>query len=217
MAKIKVLLADDHQIVRQGIKALLNAQADIEIIGEATDGHELMEMVERLCPDVVVTDIAMPVLNGIEAAGQIRRRFPSIEVIILSMHAASSYVVRSLRVGARGYILKSDDIQEVIEAIRAVSAGRRHISKQVSDDVLELLLSENSPELDLNKRLTDREREILQLIAEGNTNAQIAEKLVISSRTVETHRAKMMDKLGLSTQAEVIRFAIQNGFVSIDN
>ena len=216
MAKIRVLLADDHQIVRQGIKALLNAQADIEVTAEASNGRELMTLVEQFQPDVVVSDIAMPDLNGIEAAGQIRRRYPRIQVVMLSMHNASTYVIRALRVGVLGYVLKNDDIQEVIEAIRAAVGGRRYLSKQISGDVIDLLLFGQDPELDPEKRLTDREREILQLVAEGNTNAQIAEKLVISQRTVENHRANLMRKLGLSSQAEAIRFAIQHGIIELD-
>ena len=128
MAKIKILLADDHQIVRQGLSALINAQPDLEVIGEALDGLDLLEQVERLHPDVVVVDVAMPNLNGVDAAGRIRKRFPDVQVVILSMHAASSYVIRALRNGALGYVLKSDDIEDVIEAIHWVVEGRRYLS-----------------------------------------------------------------------------------------
>lgn len=214
MANIKVLLADDHQIVRQGLRALINAQPGIEIIGEAHDGLELLDEVEKLRPNVVVTDIAMPNLNGVDATGLIRKRFPDVQVVILSMHAASSYVIRSLRNGALGYVLKSDNIEDVIDAIRAVSQGRRYLSGQVSEQVISAVIAGGEPELDLEKRITSREREILQLVAEGNTNVQISKKLSISSRTVETHRANMMTKLGLTSQADVIHFAIQNGIVS---
>ena len=214
MAKIKVLLADDHQIVRQGLKALINTQPDLEVIGEALDGWDLLEKVEKLHPNVVVTDVAMPNLNGVDAAGRIRKRFPDVQVVILSMHAASSYVIRSLRNGALGYVLKSDNIEDVIEAIHWVMDGRRYLSGQVSEQVITSLIAGAEGEMDLEKRITNREREILQLVAEGNTNLQISKKLNISSRTVETHRANMMSKLGLTCQADVIRFAMQNGLVS---
>jgi len=214
MAKIKILLADDHQIVRQGLSALINAQPDLEVIGEALDGLDLLEQVEKLHPDVVVADVAMPNLNGVDAAGRIRKRFPDVQVVILSMHAASSYVIRALRNGALGYVLKSDDIEDVIEAIHWVVEGRRYLSGQVAEQVISSLISGAEQELDMEKRITNREREILQLVAEGNTNIQISKKLNISSRTVETHRANMMNKLGLASQADVIRFAIQNGIVS---
>ena len=214
MANIRVLLADDHQIVRQGLSALINAQPGIEIVGEAHDGLELLDLVEKLRPHVVVTDIAMPNLNGVDATGLIRKRFPEVQVIILSMHAASSYVIRALRNGALGYVLKSDDIEDVIDAINSVSRGHRYLSGQVSEQVISSLIVGKETEIDLEKRITGREREILQLVAEGNTNIQISKKLNISSRTVETHRANMMNKLGLSSQADVIHFAIQNGIVS---
>jgi DNA-binding NarL/FixJ family response regulator len=214
MANVRVLLADDHQIVRQGLSALINAQTGIEIVGEARDGLELLDMVEKLHPHVVVTDVAMPNLNGVDAAGLIRKRFPDVQVIILSMHTASSYVIRALRNGALGYVLKSDNIEDVIDAIRSVMSGHRYLSGQVSEQVISSLIAGQEPEMDLEKRITNREREILQLVAEGNTNVQISKKLNISSRTVETHRANMMNKLGLSSQADVIHFAIQNGLVS---
>ncbi len=213
MARIQVILADDHQIVRQGMRALLNAQPDIEVVGEAADGLELVQMVWKLHPQVVISDIAMPNLNGIEAVGQIRRRFPDTQVIILSMHAASSYVIRALRAGALGYLLKDDDIEDVIRAIRAVSGGTRFLSHRISDQVMDALIAGDDSDPDVEKHASEREREILQLVAEGNTNAQIAEKLKISPRTVEKHRANLMLKLGLTNQADVIRYAIQHGIV----
>jgi DNA-binding NarL/FixJ family response regulator len=215
MDKIAVLLADDHQVVRQGLRALINVQPGIEVIGEAHDGLELLTLVEKLRPDVVVTDISMPNLNGVDAAGFIRKRYPEVQVVILSMHSASSYVVRALRTGALGYVLKSDNIEDVIEAIRTVKQGRRYLSKHVSDQVISSLVNAGDAEMDLENRITEREREILQLVAEGNTNQQISKKLNISIRTVETHRANMMMKLGLSSQADVIHFAIQHGMVSL--
>ena len=215
MGKIKVLLADDHQVVSQGMRALLNAQPDIEVIGEAADGHELFRLVWSLRPDVVLSDIAMPNLNGIEATTQIHKRFPNVQVIILSMHSASAYVIRALRSGALGYVLKDDDIEVAIQAIHTVSRGSRFLSAQVSEKVLDTFLSGEDVTLNLEERTTEREREILQLVGEGNTNSQIAEKLNISPRTVEKHRAKLMSKLGLTSPADVVRFAIQQGLVAL--
>jgi DNA-binding NarL/FixJ family response regulator len=214
MTRIKVLIADDHQVVRQGIAALLAAQPDIEVVGEATDGYELIELAGELQPDLVLTDIAMPKLNGIDAACQIRKRFPDVQVAILSMHPASSYVIRALRVGALGYLLKNDDIEQVILAIRTIAQGRRYLSSQVSEQVIDALLSGSEAVTPLEERITGREREVLQLIAEGNTNVKIGEMLRISVRTVETHRANLMSKLELSSQADLIRFAVQHGLVS---
>jgi DNA-binding NarL/FixJ family response regulator len=215
MGKIKVLLADDHQVVRQGMRALINAQPDIEVIGEAADGHELVRLAWSLQPDVVISDIAMPNLNGIEAAGQIHKRFPKVRVIMLSMHSASSYVIRALRGGALGYVLKDDDIEVVLQAIRTVHKGSRFLSPQVFGEVLDTFLSGEDVTTSLEERLTEREREILQLVGESNTNQQIAEKLNISPRTVEKHRANLMLKLKLKSHADVIRFAIQQGVASL--
>jgi DNA-binding NarL/FixJ family response regulator len=214
MPKIKVILADDHQIVRQGMRALLNAQPDIEVIGEAIDGYELVDLVGKLSPQVVITDIAMPNLNGIEAAAQIRKRHPGTQVIILSMYSAPPYIIRALRSGALGYLLKDDDFKDVIKAIHLVAQGHRFLSTQVSDQVFDLFLGGNSNIFNEEIKLTEREREVLQLIAEGNTSPQIAEKLGIGVRTVETHRANLKAKLNLSTNADIVRYAVQQGFVT---
>ncbi len=215
MDKIKVLLADDHQVVRQAMSALLNAQPDIEVIGEATDGYELVRQVMLLHPDVVISDIVMPNLNGIEATEQIHKQSPDVRIIILSMYTSSAYVIRALRIGALGYVLKDDDIEVVIQAIHTVSKGSRFLSAQVSEHVLDVFLSGKEIVLDWEKRITKRERETLQLIGESNTNAQIAQKLDISPRTVEKHRASLMLKLGLASHADVVRFAIQQGLVNL--
>lgn len=215
MPKIRIVLADDHQIVRQGMRALLNAQPDIEVVGEASDGHELLDLAWKLKPQVVLTDIAMPNLNGIEAARQIRARQPSVQVVVLSMYSNSSYVIRALRGGALGYLLKDDDFSEVIQAIHAVSAGRHYLSSQVSEQVLAALLAREETRPEPEAVLSGREREILQQIAEGKTSQQIADLLSISIRTVEKHRANFRAKLGLSSQADLVRFAIQQGIVPL--
>jgi DNA-binding NarL/FixJ family response regulator len=218
MPSIRLILADDHHVVRQGMRALLEAQPDLSVVGEATDGLQLVKMVEALQPDVALVDVTMPNLNGIEAARQISKRFPHTRVVMLSMHSSTAYVLRALRSGALGYVLKDASFQEVVQSIRAAAQGQRYLSAQVSGRVTEALLKGADPSgPEAEHKLTDREREVLQLIAEGHTNVQIAEKLVISPRTVETHRARLMEKLSLNSQAELVRFAIQQGIIPLED
>jgi len=214
--KIKVLIAEDHVMVRQGFLVLLNAQPDIEVIGEAADGNEMIALAENLRPDVVLADISMPNLNGIEATKIIRQRFPDMPVIIITIHTSSSYVIRALRNGARGYVVKNDDFQHVIQAIKTVSLGQRYLSGQVSEQIIDAVIAGTSLDYNLDERISIREREILQLIAEGNTNSQIAKKLVISARTVETHRTNLMRKLDLNSQIDILRYAIQHGITQLE-
>jgi len=214
--KIKVLIADDHVMVRQGFMVLLNAQPDIEVIGEAADGNEMVELTETLHPDVVLADISMPNLNGIEATKLIHQRNPEMPVVMVTTHTSSSYVVRALRSGARGYVVKNDDFQHVIQAIKAVSLGQRYLSTLVSEQIIDSVVSGTSGEFNLDERISLREREILQLLAEGNSNSQIAKKLVISARTVETHRTNIMRKLELSSQIDILRYAIQHGLAQLE-
>jgi two-component system, NarL family, response regulator NreC len=214
--KIKVLIADDHAMVRQGFTVLLNAQPDIEVIGEAADGNEMVELAENLHPDVVLADISMPNLNGIEATKLIHQRNPEMPVVMVTTHTSSTYVVRALRNGARGYVVKNDDFQHVIQAIKAVILGQRYLSSLVSEQIIDAVVSGTSMEFNLDERISIREREILQLIAEGNSNSQIAKKLVISARTVETHRTNIMRKLELSSQIDILRYAIQHGLAQLE-
>lgn len=214
--KIKVLIADDHVMVRQGFMVMLNAQPDIEVIGEAADGNEMVELTETLHPDVVLADISMPNLNGIEATKLIHQRNPEMPVVMVTTHTSSSYVVRALRSGARGYVVKNDDFQHVIQAIKAVSLGQRYLSTLVSEQIIDSVVSGTSGEFNLDERISIREREILQLLAEGNSNSQIAKKLVISARTVETHRTNIMRKLELSSQIDILRYAIQHGLAQLE-
>ena len=203
-------------MVRQGFMVLLNAQPDIEVIGEAADGNEMVELAENLHPDVVLADISMPNLNGIEATKLIHQRNPEMPVVIITIHTSSSYVIRALRSGARGYVVKNDDFQHVIQAIKAVSLGQRYLSSQVSEQIIDAVVSGTSQDFNMDERISIREREILQLIAEGNSNSQIAKKLVISARTVETHRTNIMRKLELTSQIDILRYAIQHGLAQLE-
>jgi two-component system response regulator NreC len=203
-------------MVRQGFMVLLNAQPDIEVVGEAADGNEMVELAENLRPDVVLADISMPNLNGIEATKLIHQRYPDMPVVIITIHTSSSYVIRALRNGARGYVVKNDDFQNVIQAIKTVSLGQRYLSSQVSEQIIDAVISGTSLDYNLDERISAREREILQLIAEGNSNSQIARKLVISARTVETHRTNIMRKLELTSQIDILRYAIQRGIIHLE-
>jgi len=210
------MIADDHAMVRQGFMILLNAQPDIEVIGEAADGQEMVNLAETLKPDVILADISMPNLNGIEATKLIHQQNPELPVVIITIHTSSSYVIRALRNGARGYVVKNDDFQNVVQAIKTVSQGQRYLSNMVSEQIIDAVISGTSMDYNLDERISIREREILQLIAEGNTNSQIAQKLVISARTVETHRTNIMRKLDLTSQIDILRYAIQHGLIQIE-
>jgi DNA-binding NarL/FixJ family response regulator len=213
MTPITILLADDHKLVRQGLRTMLEARPDLKIVGEASDGAEALEMVARLQPDVILLDVMMPNLNGIEAARQMRQRGLKTRIVFLSMYANASYAVRALHSGALGYVIKDADFSEILQAVYHAAEGKRYLSAEIADEVLELLLSNSADKAGSLEILSPREREILQLIAEGNTNAAIARKLTLSVRTVEAHRARIMAKLRLNSHAELVRFAIQQGLI----
>jgi DNA-binding NarL/FixJ family response regulator len=204
------MLAEDHQIVRQGLKALLRTEPDLVLAGEAADGPETLRLVERLQPDVLVLDLMMPGLSGLDVARQVAKRWPRTRVIILSMHADEAYVVEALRAGAGGYVLKGSSAEELVRAIRAVAAGERYLSPPLSEHGLGayLLKVEASP-VNAYDTLTTREREVLQLTAEGHSSGEVAKRLFISPRTVESHRANVMRKLGVRNQKELIRYAVE--------
>lgn len=210
---VTVLLADDHKLVRQGIKSMLQAQKDISVVGEASNGVEALSLVAELKPDVVLMDVMMPNLNGIEAAFQIRQQGYRTRIVFLSMHANASYAVRALHNGALGYVIKDADFSEILAAIYNAVEGKRYLSKAISDEVLEMLLSGEGEKNGSLESLSPRERQVLQMIAEGNTNLAIADKLSLSVRTVESHRARIMSKLRITSQAELVRFAIQQGLI----
>lgn len=215
MDKTSVVLADDHQVVRQGLRTLLEAEGDIAIVGEANDGLETAKMVEELQPDVLVVDLMMGGMNGIEVARHVTKRSPKTKTVILSMYGNEGYVMEALRVGARAYVLKEATASELLHAIREVMVGRRYLSAPLSEQAINAYLQKaEGTTLDPYDTLTTREREVLYLVAQDCTNADIAKKLFISSRTVEVHRANMMRKLGLRTRSQLLRYAIQRGVLA---
>ncbi|MCX6032831.1 MAG: response regulator transcription factor [Chloroflexi bacterium] len=212
---MKIVLADDHPIVRQGLRALLEAETDFQVIGEAGDGLEAVALVERVEPDVLVLDLMMPGLAGLEVARQTRQHSPQTRVVILSMHADESYVLEALTAGASAYVLKRSTTGDLVKAIRDAIAGRRFLSPPLSDRLIDTYVEKAKGEpLDSYNTLTTREREVLQLVAEGHTNVAIATRLFISPRTVEMHRASLMHKLGLQNQVELVRYALQRGILA---
>jgi DNA-binding NarL/FixJ family response regulator len=215
---ITIILADDHRIVRQGLRALLEAEPDFQLIGETGDGLEAVQLAQRLQPDVVVLDLMMPSINGLEATRQISDGCPQTRVIILSMHADEGYVLESLRNGAAGYVLKDSSADDLARAVREVVAGRRYLSAPLSERAIEVYMqkAQETP-LDPYERLTNREREVLHLAAEGHSSTEIADRLSISSRTVETHRANMMRKLDLRSQTGLIRYALKRGIIPMED
>ena len=208
--KIRILLADDHAVVRKGFRMILAAQPDMEIVGEAGNGKECVTMAEQLSPDMVVMDVAMPELNGIEATRRLAASSPHIRVLALSMHKDSVYVREILRAGARGYLLKDSSDTELLAAVRAVARGEGYLHPAVSEAVLVDYRRHVTDPLDL---LSSREREVLQLIAEGKTNKEIATLLNLSVYTVDAHRGRIMEKLNLHSTGELVRFAVRKGLI----
>lgn len=215
---ITIILADDHAVVRDGLRFLLEAQPDLTVIGDAANGREAVHQVAQHCPDVAILDIAMPELNGIEAMRQIYEVCPDTQVIILSMYATTEHILRALQAGARGYLLKESAGAEVVEAVRAVSAGQHHLSQKISDKVLNSFARQDEAGQAQTPlaRLSPREREILQLVVEGKSSAEIGNILALSPKTVETYRSRLMKKLGLSNLPELVKFAIQHGLTPLE-
>lgn len=213
--KIRILLADDHTILRAGLKMMLNAQPDMEIVGEAQDGRQSIAEAQRLQPDVVLMDITMPDINGIEATKQIKKLLPDTRVLVLTMHEHDEYVFQALRAGASGYMLKEAAATDLITALRVIQSGQFYLSPTAQSvmvgDYLQRVRA--GEEKDSYSSLTEREREILKLVAEGHTNNQIAERLVISPKTVDTHRTHIMDKLNLHSRAELVKYAMRRGLL----
>lgn len=209
--KTRILLADDHAVVRSGFRRIMDAQPDMEVVGEAANGKQAVEMSGKLNPDVAILDVTMPDLNGIEAARQISKLTPRVKILALSMQRDPVYVREMLRAGARGYLLKEGDEAQLLSAVRAVAQGKGWLSPDVSEGVLDDYRKHVTHPIDL---LSPREREVLQQIAESKTNKEIAASLNISVYTVEAHRGRIMEKLNLHSVSELVRFAMRNGLIS---
>jgi len=214
---ISVFIADDHTVVRDGLRLLIETQSDMKVVSEASNGREAASQVLRSKPDVVIMDIAMPELNGVEATRQIHENCPATKVIILSMHSSSEHIFQALKAGAHGYLLKESAGMEVISAIRAVHSGKRYLSEKIGGQMIDEyihhreIVETGSP---LSK-LSSREREILQLVVEGKSSADIAQTLFLSPKTVETYRSRLMQKLGISDLPGLVKFAIQHGITTL--
>lgn len=214
MRKTAIVLADDHHVVRQGLRGLLEAEPDFSIAGEAADGLQAVDLVDRVKPDVLVIDVMMPGLSGLEVTRQVRQRSPRTHIVILSMYSNEAYVLEALRNGAAAYVLKDSSAADLVHAVREVVAGRRYLSPPLSERAIETYAEKaKSTSLDPHETLTTRERQVLHLAAEGYTNTEIGDRLSISPRTVETHRANLMRKLGLQSQTNLIRYALQRGII----
>lgn len=212
---ITVFLADDHRVLRDGLHILLESQDDIEVVGEAENGNKAIEGILSIKPNVVLMDITMPELNGIEAAQVIHETLPEIGIVILSIHSDSEHIFRALQAGAQGYLLKESAGSEVISAVRAVHLGRRYLSPSIRDTVLNTYMQDTQIQSPL-ELLSMREREVLQLTVEGHTSAAIAERMDLSPKTIETYRSRLMGKIGVRDLPELVRFAIKHGITPID-
>ena len=216
--KISVLVADDHAIIREGLRVMLGSQPDMEVVGTASNGYEAIQFVDQNEPDVVVIDISMPELNGIEAISRMLPQHPHLKVIVLSIHETKPYVYRTLKAGAKGYLIKETAGLEVVDAVRAVQRGERYLSQRIADLLTDISFRQLETSIDVSPldALSPREREILQLVAEGRTSQEIGERLSISSKTVDTYRSRLMHKIGVEDVAGLVKFAIQHGVISLE-
>ncbi|WP_447602974.1 response regulator [Nitrospira sp. Nam80] len=211
---IKILLADDHPLVRQGVRTILQAEGDISIAGETGDGLEVVPLTESLRPDIILLDLMIPSISGLEVTRQITKRIPRVKVIVLSMYSTEAYVLEALRNGAAGYVLKSASMDELIKAVREVTAGRHYLSPPLSETIIEAYVKKtDSSAIDPYETLTSREREVLHLVVSGHSTINVAAKLFISPRTVETHRSNLMRKLSLNSQTDLVLYAVRRGIV----
>lgn len=219
MKRIRILIVDDHAVVRAGIHLLLDSQSDLEVVGEAQNGREGLVQTQKLKPDVVLMDIAMPEMGGVEATQAIKKTCPEVQVLALTMHEDLAFFFRILQAGASGYVIKGADPGELLDAIRAVAQNKAYLSPVLTRKLFDnyLLRLEVGEENDSYGKLTDRERDVLKLVGEGRTSREIAERLFISINTVERHRTNIMDKLGMHNKAELIRLAIRKGLVKLED
>jgi len=215
MSKIKVLIVDDHAMFREGIRSLLEGYDDVEVVGEAINGGEAVEKACKLVPDVVLMDIAMPVMGGVEATRRINKETPQSRVLVLTQYEDSEYILSMLRAGAKGYVAKTATASELVSAIRTVNKGECFLYPSAATTLVEEYLMRANGEKSELERLTDREREILQLVAEGRSNQEIAQRLFISVKTVLRHRTNVMEKLGFHNRTELIKYAISRGLIEM--
>lgn len=213
---VTVLLADDHPLVRRGLRNLLDAEPGLTVVGEAEDGLQVLQMAEKLRPNVMVVDLMMPNLNGLEVIRKAKQRLPGTRMIVLSMQRADPYIIEAFRAGAIGYVLKDEAPSEVIRAIGQALQGNKYLSPKLPESLMDAAEAPEKAVLDPYETLSEREREVFQLAAEGKTSAEIAEVLCISPRTAEIHRGRMMNKLGIRNQTELVRFAVRKGLLPID-
>lgn len=215
---VKIVIADDHNIVRQGLQRILDAEPDFKVVGDADNGIRAVALVEEKLPDILVVDLMMPGLNGLEVTRQVSKQTPRTRIIILSMHQDDGYILQALRAGAKGYVLKESTTTELVQAIHEVMAGERYLSKKLNNKFIDLLINQVDEQMQVDpyEQLTNREREVLQLVAEGRSSVEIAQLLTISSRTVEAHRFNITKKLNLLNTAEIVRYAIKRGIISLD-
>jgi two-component system response regulator NreC len=216
LKKIRVLIADDHGVVRRGLRLQLEQHDDFEVVGEASDGREAITMLDKLAPDIIIMDIAMPNLNGIQATAQIVKKNPQVGIIVLSMHSDETYLTRTLAAGAKGYLLKDNAEVDLERAVRVVAQGKPYFSPAIANTLLEDYMRQMQQRglQDSYDLLTEREKEILQLLAEGKTNKDVAQLLNLSPNTVETHRTRLMQKLDLHSTAEIVLYAVRKQIIS---
>jgi DNA-binding NarL/FixJ family response regulator len=218
MQKLTIVLADDHHVVRQGLRTLLEGALDCSVVGEAADGRTAIEIVRRWLPTVLVIDMVLPHLNGLDVIRHVQQIAPQTRIVVLSMHADESYVREALRAGAIAYVLKESHADEFVQAVRQAAAGKRYLSPPLTERALDAYIAQSAETLfDLAETLTGREREVLVMAAQGSTTTEIAARLSLSGRTVEAYRARMMRKLGLRSQLDLIRYALRQGLIALED
>lgn len=210
---MRVLLVDDHTMLRESLVGALQAEGDIEIVGQAADGIEALDLAERVHPDIVVTDLSMPRLGGLEVVRRLRERLPDVQVLVLTMHQEDEYVLQAVRAGAAGYLVKDSATREVVQAVRSLQAGRGYFGPQASRALAEQVRHPERVAEDPYGQLTSREREVFHLIAEGSTTKEVARQLGISVKTAENHRGRVLDKLDMRNTAELVRYALRKGLI----